>query len=288
MNRVGLIGLGTMGGPMASNIVRAGLNLTVFDVRAEPAARLAAEGASVATSPAELARTADVVLLVVVDEAQADAVLVGTPEQPGVLQFAAPGSVVVIHSTIGPQACRRLADLAAARGIDLLDAPISGGPSGARAGSLAVMVGGDEAALARCRFAIEPVGAEIVHVGPVGAGQLAKLANNMVLAITMQAVHEALMLGREAGIDPDLLLQVLGSGAADSWTVRHWRDIGESARVYPGGAEGVAALTHKDLALALAAARQGGIDVPVTELTSQRLVGPYRAAQAQAAHTQAV
>lgn len=271
-----------MGAPMASNIVRAGLDLTVFDVRAEPAARLAAEGASVATSVAELGRTADVILLVVVDEAQADAVLLGGPERPGVLQVAAPGSAVVVHSTIGPQACRRLAGLAAARGIDLLDAPISGGPSGARAGTLAVMVGGDEAALARWRFAIEPVSAEIVHVGGIGAGQLAKLANNMVLAITMQAVHEALTLGREAGIDPGALLQVLGSGAADSWTVRHWRDIGESARVYPGGAEGVAALTHKDLALALAAAEHAGIDVPVTELTSHRLVGPYQAAQAQA------
>jgi 3-hydroxyisobutyrate dehydrogenase-like beta-hydroxyacid dehydrogenase len=281
-SRVGLIGLGTMGEPMASNITRAGLDLTVFDVRSEPTARLATQGASVAASVAELARTSAVILVVVVDEAQADAVLVGSPEQPGVLQNAAPGSVVVMHSTIGPQACRRLAGLAVARGIDLLDAPISGGPSGARAGTLAVMVGGDEAALQRCRFAIEPISAEIVHVGPIGAGQLAKLANNMVLAITMQAVHEALMLGREAGIDPDLLLQVLGSGAADSWTVRHWRDIGESARVYPGGADGVAALTHKDLALALAAAQHAGIDVPVTALTSHRLVGPYQAAQAQA------
>jgi 3-hydroxyisobutyrate dehydrogenase-like beta-hydroxyacid dehydrogenase len=270
---------------MAANIVRAGHDLSVFDVRAEPVAELAAAGATAAGSIAELARAATVIMTVVVDEAQAETVLVGRPDEPGVLQVAAPGSVVLIHSTIGPKACARFAELASDRGIELLDAPITGGPSGARDGSLAVLVGGSAEALERCRFALEAVSGEIVHVGDVGAGQLAKLANNMVLAITMQAVHEALLLGDQVGIDQDLLLRVLGSGAADSWTVRHWRDIGASARGYPGGADGVAALTYKDLALALAAAQQRRVSLPVTALTSQSLAAPYFAAQAGAGLT---
>lgn len=271
-----------MGEPMAANVVKAGHDLTVFDLRDEPIDRLKAMGAAAAGSIAELASAATVIMTVVVDEAQAAAVLAGREGQPGVLDAAAPGSVVLVHSTIGPKACIRLGELAATRGIDLLDAPITGGPSGARDGSLAIMVGGDTEALQRCRFALEAVSREIVHVGAVGAGQLVKLANNMVLATTMQAVHEALLLGGQAGIDDDVLLQILGAGAADSWVVKHWRDIGESARDYPGGADGVAALTYKDLSLALAEAQRSRVSLPVTALTSQQLVGPYLAAQATA------
>jgi 3-hydroxyisobutyrate dehydrogenase-like beta-hydroxyacid dehydrogenase len=272
-----------MGEPMAANIARAGHDLTVFDLRDEPVDRLKAMGATAAGSIGELASKTTVIMTVVVDEAQAESVLVGRADQAGVLDVAAPGSVVLVHSTIGPAACIRLGQVAAERGIDLLDAPISGGPSGARDGSLAIMVGGDAEALQRCRFALEAVSREIVHVGAVGAGQLVKLANNMVLATTMQAVHEALLLGSHAGIDANVLLQILGAGAADSWVVKHWRDIGESARGYPGGADGVAALTYKDLALALAEGQRSRLSLPVTALTSQQLVGPYLAAQVTAA-----
>jgi 3-hydroxyisobutyrate dehydrogenase-like beta-hydroxyacid dehydrogenase len=278
--RVGLIGLGVMGEAMAVNVAKAGHDLTVFDLREEPMGRLRALGAVAAESVADLARTSTVVMIVVVDEAQTEAVLLGTPNEPGVLESAARGSVVLVHSTIGPDACRRFAGLAAERGIDLLDAPITGGPSGARAGSLAVMVGGDADALERCRFALEAVSGEIFPVGDVGAGQLAKLANNVALAITMQAVHEALALGSSVGIDPETLLRVLGSGAADSWVVRQWHGIGESARDYPGGIDGLVSLTYKDLSLALAAAARRQVPLPVTALTSQALGAPYRTAAA--------
>lgn len=277
-----------MGGPMAVNLARTGHDLRVFDVRAEPIERLVALGAGAAQSVADLAAQADIVMTVVVDETQADAVLIGTEANPGVLGAARRGTVVLVHSTIGSAACRRLGAAAAQRGIDLLDAPITGGPSGARDGTLGIMVGGDLAALERCRAVLAAVSSEVIHVGEIGTGQLAKLANNMVLATTMQAVHEALLLAGRSGLGIDTLLRVLGSGAGSSWVVEHWHDIGASSRGYPGGADGVAALTYKDLALALAEGHRVRASLPVTALTAQRLAEPYLAAEAAEAAAAAV
>ena len=272
---VGFVGLGTMGEPMAANLARSGQPLTVIDVRPEPMDRLVALGAKPAASLAALAAGCDVVLVAVVDEPQLDAVLLGAD---GVFANARAGTVVVVHSTVGPAACLRLETEAASRGIFLLDAPITGGPSGAVAGTLSILVGGSDSALDTCRPALEAISREIFHLGGVGAGQLAKLANNAVLAVTLHGVHEALRLAEGGGLRRQAMLDVLCAGSGDSWVARSWSAIGAAASGYPGGPEGVATLTRKDLTLALATADGHGIALPFTTLASQGLEQPYRAA----------
>jgi 3-hydroxyisobutyrate dehydrogenase-like beta-hydroxyacid dehydrogenase len=277
---VGFIGLGTMGEPMAANIVGAGIRLTVFDVRADPMDRLARLGAVPARSVCELAASCDVILTAVVDEVQVASVLIGTDDQPGALRAVLPGTVVVVHSTVGPAACRRLDAAARNVGARLLDAPITGGPGGAAAGTLSILVGGEPEDLAICQDVFDATSTEVIHLGPVGMAQLAKVANNCVLAITMQAVHEAIGLARNVGLDPEAMLHVLRSGAGESWVARNWAAIGASAADYPGGVDGVADLTYKDLALALSAAHDARVAMPVTALTAQQLRDPYVTAQA--------
>jgi 3-hydroxyisobutyrate dehydrogenase-like beta-hydroxyacid dehydrogenase len=264
-----------MGEPMAANIARSGQPLTVIDVRSEPMDRLVALGAKPAASLAALAAACDVVLVAVVDEPQLDAVLLGGD---GVFANARPGTVVVVHSTVGPGACLRLEAEAAAHGLLLLDAPITGGPHGAVAGTLSILVGGSEPALDTCRPALEAMSREIFHLGGVGAGQLAKIANNAVLAVTLHAVHEALRLAEGGGLRRQAMLDVLCAGSGDSWVTRNWSAIGATVTGYPGGPEGVAKLTRKDLTLALAAAAEQDLPLPFTTLATQGLEQPYRAA----------
>lgn len=272
---VGFVGLGTMGEPMAANVARSGQPLTVIDVRSEPMDRLVALGAKPAASLAALAAACDVVLVAVVDEPQLDAVLLGGD---GVFANAWPGTVVVVHSTVGPGACLRLEAEAAAHGLLLLDAPITGGPHGAVAGTLSILVGGSEPALDTCRPALEAMSREIFHLGGVGAGQLAKIANNAVLAVTLHAVHEALRLAEGGGLRRQAMLDVLCAGSGDSWVTRNWSAIGATVTGYPGGPQGVAKLTRKDLTLALAAAAEQDLALPFTTLATQGLEQPYRAA----------
>jgi 3-hydroxyisobutyrate dehydrogenase-like beta-hydroxyacid dehydrogenase len=269
-----------MGEPMAARIVRAGFELAVLDLREEPMARLGQLGAHPAESARDLARRSRIVLAAVVDEAQVESLLVGPQPrcQPGLLADLAPGSIVVVHSTINPDTCQRMADLCRAQRIGFLDAPVTGGPAGAEAGTLALLVGGDAADLETCRPVFEVIGERIFHLGGPGRGQVAKIANNIALATNLQAVHEAVEFGRSLGVEPDLLLDILRSGAGDSWAARNWSAIGVSARGYPGGVEGVARLTTKDLSMALRLAEKAGLELPVTELTAHRLVAAYSGA----------
>jgi 3-hydroxyisobutyrate dehydrogenase-like beta-hydroxyacid dehydrogenase len=282
--RVGVIGLGTMGEGMAINLAKGAVRLSVYDLRPEPLERLAACGARATSSIEELARDCDVILVVVVDEVQANHVLVGSGAVAGVFGAAKPGTVVLVHSTIGVGACVRLGELAAVHGIDLIDAPITGAPAGARAGTLTVIAGGDAGVIERCEPVLALVAKRVVRVGDVGAGQLAKVANNLVFGATLNGVHEALELGAEVGLDPTVLLQVLASGAAQSWIVENWQAIGESSRDYPGGPAGVAKLTRKDLALALAAGHEQGLALPGTALAAELLGEAYAAAARYADH----
>jgi 3-hydroxyisobutyrate dehydrogenase len=273
--RVGFIGLGTMGLPMALNVARTDHPLTVFDLQEGPVKEAVALGATAASTVEEVGEASDVILVAVVNDAQVEGVLLGT-DGPGVFGTAARGSVVVVHSTINPRTCRRLAALAEERGLHLLDGPISGGPMGAREGTLSIMVGGDPAALETCRPTLETMSQRIFHLGGVGMGQVAKVANNVVLAITLEAVNEGLTLARDAGIDEDVMLEVLGTSTGDSWAVRNWHAVGEVARNYPNGATGVANLTYKDISLALSIGHDQGTMLPVAGLTSQMLEEPYR------------
>jgi 3-hydroxyisobutyrate dehydrogenase len=273
--RVGFIGLGTMGLPMALNVARSDCQLTVFDLQEGPVKEAVALGATAARTVEDVGEASDIILVAVVNDAQVEGVLLGT-DGPGVFGSARQGSVVIVHSTINPRTCRRLAALAEEQGLHFLDGPISGGPMGAREGTLSIMVGGDPAALEICRPVLETMSQRIFHLGGVGMGQVAKVANNVVLAITLEGANEGLALARDAGIDEDVMLEVLGTSTGDSWAVRNWRAVGEVARNYPDGATGVANLTYKDISLALSIGHDQGTMLPVAGLTSQLLEEPYR------------
>ncbi|MDH7568806.1 MAG: NAD(P)-dependent oxidoreductase [Armatimonadota bacterium] len=216
-SRVGFIGLGIMGRPMARNLLAAGYPVTVWARREGPAKELEAAGASVAESPCSLARRSDVVITMVTDSPDVEAVILG-PD--GVLEGAAAGLTVIDMSTIAPEAARRIGAALQARGVAFLDAPVTGGDVGARNATLSIMVGGDPAVFARCFPLFQAMGKTITHVGPVGAGQAVKLCNQVVSALNLLGVCEALVFGQKMGVDLERMLTVLGNGAASSWLLQ--------------------------------------------------------------------
>jgi 3-hydroxyisobutyrate dehydrogenase-like beta-hydroxyacid dehydrogenase len=275
--RVGYIGLGTMGAAMAGRLVIPTNILTVFDLRPAAVNRLVQAGALGARSVAAVANAAEVVLVNVVDDGQVVDVVEGSPSAPGLLGALCHGSVIVIQSTVHPATCRRLAVSAAARGVAIVDAPFTGGAAAAARGTLALLVGGEPSDVVRCAPALSRLGA-IHHVGPVGSGQAAKLANNLVIAITMAAVHESLSLAEAEGIDETTMLGLLTAGAADNWVVRNWDAITSMAHSYPQGAVGLANLTRKDVNAALAVAQEHGIELPSTRMSLPSLAAAYQRA----------
>jgi 2-hydroxy-3-oxopropionate reductase len=212
-DRVGFIGLGIMGRPMARRLRAAGVSLTVHSRSREPVDELAAEGATAATSAAEVAAASDVVITMLPDTPDVEQVVLGPS---GVVDGAAPGSLVIDMSTIDPGATRAIADRLAGVGIDMLDAPVSGGERGAVNGTLSIMVGGDGAAFARATPLFEVLGTSVVHVGPSGAGQVCKACNQLVVGATIEAVAEALELARRSGVDPASVREALLGGFAAS------------------------------------------------------------------------
>ncbi len=211
--RVGFIGLGVMGRPMARHVLDAGHRLTVHSRSRGPVDALVAAGATAAADPAGVASASDAIILMLPDPPDVEAVLFGPS---GVAERAAAGSVVVDMSTGDPLLARQWAERLRARGVDLLDAPVSGGEAGAIAGSLSIMVGGRAEALEKARPALEPMSGRIVHVGDSGAGQIAKAANQLVVGSTIEAVAEALLLARAAGVDPVRVREALLGGFAAS------------------------------------------------------------------------
>jgi 2-hydroxy-3-oxopropionate reductase len=212
--RVGFIGLGTMGREMVLNLLRAGYAVRAYDVREEATAELVRHGADAARSPADAAEDADIVICMLPDTPQVEEVVYG---QDGLKAHPPRGRLVVDMSTISPVAVRRMyADLEAI-GVALLDAPVSGGPIGAKNATLSIMVGGDGEAFARAEPFLRAMGTTITHVGAAGAGQTVKLCNQLVCAINIQAICEALALGRASGIDLEQLRHVLLGGSAASW-----------------------------------------------------------------------
>ena len=253
-NRVGFIGIGRMGLPMARNVLAAGFPLTVFNRTAERCEPLAAEGATVAATPAELAAAADVVVTMVAD---ADAVR-GLLEGPdGILAGAAPGLVLAEMSTIGPLAARELAALCAEREVEMLDAPVSGSTAVAEAGQLAVMVGGEAAAFERARPVLAAISKAQFYLGPSGAGAAVKVGLNVIIAATTVAVSEALVLAEEAGVEPEAAYEVIGSSAVGSPFVEYKR----AAFLDPDGTPTAFALElmAKDLGLARGLGERDGV-----------------------------
>jgi len=262
-SNVGVVGLGAMGLPMAKNLLRKGFSVTVFDVRDEPLRALESLGARVARSPRDVAVASSIVLTSLPSSKQVEDVLTGTD---GLLDGMAKGGVIVDTSTIDPAMSRKLAEACAKKGIAMIDAPVSGGTVGAEKGTLSIMVGGGKDEVERCMNVLRAIGANIYHVGDTGSGQIFKLINNMLVAINLVGVSEAFVLGKKAGVNPDLLYGVIKTSAGNSWALEQKLpkmandDFAPGFRVW---------LQHKDLALAMSLASQMGVALPMASLAFQ-------------------
>jgi len=261
--RVGYIGLGAMGKPMALNILKAGFPLTVFNRTAEKAGELLTAGAEWADSPADLARRSDVVFTNVSNTADVLSVVLG---QSGVREGVRPGMIFVDNSTISPTGSREIYESLRALGVSALDAPVSGGEIGAQNGSLTIMVGGDADALELVRPVLNAVGKKITHIGSAGAGQIAKAANQIMVAAQMVAEAELMIFAQKAGADQVKVIEAIKGGAAQCWTL----DV-KPQRLFAGNRTPgfKASLQAKDLAIVMETARQNLMSLPGTAVSAQ-------------------
>src|SRR6266566_595397 len=257
------IGLGIMGKPMAHNLLKADFAVIVHNRHQEVTDELVAVGASAGVRPQEIAASCEVLITMLPDTPQVQEVLLGTD---GVIEGAREGLIVIDMSTISPIVTRTLADRLAEQGITMLDAPVSGGDKGAIAGTLSIMVGGDEETFKRCTPIFQALGKTIVHVGENGAGQVVKACNQIVVALIIEAVSEALVLGSKAGVDAAKILQVLNGGLAANRVIE-LRGANMLAHDFTPG--GRIRFHHKDLGFALEASRVYGVSLPVTALVDQ-------------------
>ncbi|GAC1361884.1 MAG: 2-hydroxy-3-oxopropionate reductase [Ktedonobacteraceae bacterium] len=265
LETIGFIGLGIMGKPMARNLQKAGYTLVIQDRHQDVSAEFVAGGAHAVHYPREIAASCQIVITMLPDSPQVEEVIAG-PD--GILAGAHEGLVVIDMSTISPVVTRQLAAQLAERGAALLDAPVSGGDKGAIAGTLSIMVGGERAVFEHCLPIFQAMGKTIVHVGESGAGQVVKACNQIVVALTIEAVSEALVLGSKAGVDPGKILQVLGGGLAAN-RVMELRGAGMLAHNFTPGFR--IRLHHKDLGIALGAGRAYGVPLPLTAVVDQML-----------------
>lgn len=261
--RVGFIGLGLMGRPMARNLMKAGHDLAVYNRSPGKADALVAEGAEGAAGIPGLARSCDVIITMLPGPPEIREVLAG---EDGVIENAREGSLVVEMSTSSPALARELSGLAQEKGIGVLDAPVSGGDVGAKRATLSIMVGGPEEDFARARPMLGALGETIVHVGGAGAGQTVKAANQVVIALIIEAVSEALVLGSKAGVEPERILEVLSGGMASNRVIDVKREKLLGGGFSPGGK---AESQYKDLGIALQTAREHGVPLPLTALVDQ-------------------
>jgi len=262
MDRVGFIGLGTMGSAMAANIVRAGFPLTVWNRTPGRAPELADLGASFAETPAAVAAESDIVVICVSDTPDVEAVLFG-PD--GVAAGAREGTLVIDCSTISPSGSWKFAERLDGLGLAMVDAPVSGGSEGAHNATLTIFVGGHERDVERARPVLTGLGRTITHVGPIGAGQAVKAVNQVILAGAYLGVAEGLVLAIKAGLDVNQVIEALGGGAAQSWVLanRSGRMVDND---YPLGFK--LSLHRKDLGIALGLADQLGVSLPLAAMTA--------------------
>lgn len=264
--KVGFIGLGIMGKPMAHNLVEAGYELVVHNRSREPVDELASEGAEAAQSPREVAEKSDIIIVMLPDSPQVREVVA---EENGILEGVKEGSLIVDMSTISPVVTEELAEQLKERGASMLDGPVSGGDVGAQEGTLSIMVGGHEEDFERAKPLFDVMGGTVNHVGPTGAGQVTKAANQIVVALTIEAVSEALVLGSKGGVAPEKILDVLSGGLAGNKVMEVKREKFLSHDFSPGFRS---ELHHKDLGIALAAGREYGVALPVTAIVDQMLL----------------
>jgi len=270
VRRVGFVGLGNMGAPMARNLAKAGFELTVYDVRPEPAAELAALGAHVARTTREVGERSEIVSCVVVDGAQVERVFLGTGADDGVLAGASPNSIFLVHSTVSPLTCRKLAEAARAKGVHVVDAAVSGAESRSEAGTLSVMAGGDAEVVERCRPVFDVIGEHVFHVGGLGQGLAAKLCNNLILLATLHALEEAIRIASAAGVDEKTMIEIASTSTGDSWAVRNFFATREMMQRHPQGPQGARQIGVKDLSLAAKLGHDLGLEVPVADFFADR------------------
>lgn len=263
--KVSFIGLRIMGKPMASNLMEAGYELTVHNRSRETVDELAEDGVTAASSPKEVAENSDVIVTMLPDSPQVREVVAG---EEGLLEGIREGSLLVDMSTISPIVTEELAEAVKKSGSSMLDAPVSGGDVDAIEGTLSIMVGGDEEDFERARPLFEIMGKTSNHAGPVGAGQVTKAASQMV-ALTIEAVSEVLVLGSKGGVAPEKILNVLGGGLVGNKVMEVKREKFLSHKFDPGFRS---ELHHKDLGIALAAGREHGVAFPVTAIVDQMLL----------------
>ena len=267
MERIGFVGLGTMGAAMAANLRTAGFEVTVWNRTPGRAAALSAAGAAEAPSPAAVGRAADVVVSCVSDTPDVEVVLFG-PD--GVAAGLSSGALVIDCSTISPSATAMFAARLRDRGIGFVDAPVSGGSEGARLATLTVFVGGEDADVERARPVLAAMGKTITHFGPAGAGQAVKAVNQVVIAGVYLAVAEGMVLALKAGLDAEDVAAALGGGVAGSWILAN-RSGKMIRNDYPLGFR--TSLHLKDLGIALDMARDLGVSLPVSALAAQLEAG---------------
>jgi 2-hydroxy-3-oxopropionate reductase len=260
---VGYIGLGLMGKSMARNILRAGFPLVVYNRSRAAMHELAEEGAKEAGSPAEVAGQVDVVFTNLPDSPDVEMVTLG---RDGIVEQVHPGTIFIDNSTIKPAVARKIAAALAEKGVFSLDAPVSGGDIGAREGTLTIMVGGPADALARAMPVLKAIGRTITHVGESGSGQIAKAANQIMVAAQMVAMGELLIFARKAGADPRKVVEAIKGGAAQCWTL----DV-KPPRLFAGnrGPGFKAHMQAKDLAIVMETAREYGVPLPSASVNAQ-------------------
>ena len=268
IRNVGFIGLGRMGNPMAINILNAGFGLTVFDSRAQPISELVGFGACAAKSAREVAEAADLIAIAVVDDAQVEAVCGG---DRGALEGSRAGAIMAIHSTVYPETVTKLAKLAEAKHVRVIDSPVSGGEIGAREKSLCYMVGGELAALERCREVFSTSASEIFHMGALGNGAAAKMIVQVVTCINMLGAHEAETLAERSGLDFAKLQKVLHVSSAQSFVTDNWLQRFKLAQDPMEVRRRRTQVFQKSLAPAIEAARQMGLSLPGADLVERLL-----------------
>jgi len=267
LQRIAFIGLGNMGLPMAANLAKAGHRITAFDSSADAITKAQAQGLAIASSAREATEGAAVVVSMLPASRHVEALYLG---DGALLDILSPGTLVIDCSTIAPESAKKVGQAAAAKGLAMIDAPVSGGTAGAAAGTLTFIVGGEAAALERARPILQAMGKNIFHMGEAGAGQVAKLCNNMALGVIMAVTGEAIALGVAHGLDAKVLSQMMTVSTSRSWATEvcnPWPGVLENAPASRGYSGGFGSdLMLKDLGLAVEAAMSVGATIPLGEL----------------------
>lgn len=267
MENIGFIGLGIMGKPMCLNLIKSGYPVTVYNRTASKLDEIVHAGAEASDSPSKVAERSDIIITIVTDSPDVEEVILG---KEGVIHGAKTGSVVIDMSTISPSVTRTIAKKLNEKGVEMLDAPVSGGDTGANAGTLAIMVGGKKDIFERCLPVFEVLGKSITHVGDHGMGQTVKLCNQILVSVTNMAVCEALLFAKKSGVDPAVMIEATKNGAAGSWQLSNLAPKMVARDFAPGF---MIDLQQKDLRLALESAREMHLPVPALSLVHQLFTG---------------